>query len=220
MSWWHFVWLGVVLVVVFGYSFLAGKRGGGGADPSIADPADPRKHWAQAAIALYQDTNDPAYWSERDAQHLIQNGWSTADRNELLELIQRYVQGECNLGFDKLRIIFLARLGRGAGWFDDATSWNYVFPAIVSAKRDLTEVLREVGPAAPRELMLSLGDFVRAAVPLGAARIHRGLQLAPGAVATLDLSDREVPTARNSRRDTVSRTARPPSATPRPCSSP
>jgi hypothetical protein len=101
-----------VLVVVFGYSFLAGKRGGGGADPSIADRAD------------------PGYWSERDAQHLIQNGWSTADRNELFELIQRYVQGECNLGFDKLRIIFLARLGRGAGWFDDATSWNYVFPAI------------------------------------------------------------------------------------------
>jgi hypothetical protein len=40
------------------------------------------------------------------------------------ELIRRYVQGECNVGFDKLRIIFLACLGRGAGWFDDATSWS------------------------------------------------------------------------------------------------
>jgi hypothetical protein len=135
MSWWHFAWLGVVLVVMVGYSLLRSKQGGGGDDPSLADRVDPRKHWAQAAIALYQDTNDPGYWSERDAQHLIQNGWSTADRNELVELIQRYVQGECNVGFDKLRIIFLARLGRGAGWFDDATSWNYVFTAIAELQR-------------------------------------------------------------------------------------
>jgi hypothetical protein len=130
MTVWHYVWIGFVLVALVGYTLLRSRAGGGGQDLSLADRADPRKHWAQAAIALYQDSDDPAYWSQDDARHLIQNGWSTPDRNELVELIQRYIGGECNVGFDKLRIIFLARLGRGAGWFDDVTSWDYVFPAI------------------------------------------------------------------------------------------
>lgn len=96
----------------------------------MMDRADPRKGWAQAVMAIYQgDAGDPGYWDRRRATESIQRGWSTPDAAALTELIERYVQGECNVGFDKVRIVWLARLGLGAGWYDDATSWRYVFAA-------------------------------------------------------------------------------------------
>lgn len=102
----------------------------------LMDRRDPRKSWAQAAMALYQgDAGDPGYWSKSDATSLIQQGWSTANRDELVDLIHRYIDGECNVGFDKIRIIWLARLGYGAGWFDEATSWGYVFGAAEDLRR-------------------------------------------------------------------------------------
>jgi hypothetical protein len=96
----------------------------------LVDRADPRKHWAQAIMAIYQgDAGDPGYWDRRRATESIQQGWSTPDVAELTQLIEKYVRGECNVGFDKVRIVWLARLGLGAGWYDDATSWRYVFAA-------------------------------------------------------------------------------------------
>lgn len=105
-------------------------------DASVADRQDPKKHWVHAAIALYQgDVGDAGYWPGNKARDLLNSGWSTTTRDELVELIARYVDGECNVGFDKLRIIWLARLGRGAGWIDDATSWGYVSSAVDELKR-------------------------------------------------------------------------------------
>lgn len=96
----------------------------------LLDRTDPQKHWAHAAVALYQgEAGDPGHWPAREAASLLQEGWSTADRQALIELIDRYIQGECNVGFDKIRIIWLARLGFGAGWLDEGTSWHYVFAA-------------------------------------------------------------------------------------------
>jgi|SRR6478609_1995113 len=105
-------------------------------NPSVDERQDPRKHWVQAAIALYQgDVGDAGHWSGNKARELLKNGWSTTTREELLELIQTYITGECNMGFDKLRIIWLARLGRGAGWLDEQTSWGYAFPAMAELQR-------------------------------------------------------------------------------------
>jgi hypothetical protein len=94
------------------------------------DRLDPRKAWAQAVMAIYQgDAGDAGYWDRQRATGLIQKGWSTPDAAALTELIERYVHGECNVGFDKIRIVWLARLGFAAGWYDEATSWRYVFAA-------------------------------------------------------------------------------------------
>ena len=143
MSWMHAVWVVVVLAVMAGYYLFANRGGATNADADdgfdrtrfLADRSDPRKFWAQAAIALYQDDSDPGCWKQENAVRRLQRGWSTPDGRELVELIQSYIKGECNVGFDKLRIIFLARLGRGAGWFDEATSWGYAFDAITELQR-------------------------------------------------------------------------------------
>ncbi len=96
----------------------------------LQDRADPRKRWAQAVMAIYQgDAGDPGYWDRQRATSSIQKGWSTPDVAELTKLIDKYMRGECNVGFDKIRIVWLARLGFGAGWYDEATSWRYVFAA-------------------------------------------------------------------------------------------
>lgn len=141
----HLLYLGVVVAIMAGYYFYNNRRS---QNPSAtldddgfdrarfhADRSDPRKFWAQAAIALYQDDTDPGCWKQANALRCLQKGWSTPNGAELVELIQSYIQGECNLAFDKLRIIFLARAGRGAGWFDEATSWNYAFNAIADIQR-------------------------------------------------------------------------------------
>jgi hypothetical protein len=96
----------------------------------LRDRADPRKYWAQAVMAIYQgEAGDPGYWDRKRATETIQKGWSTPDAAELTALIERYVSGECNVGFDKIRIVWLARLGFAARWYDEATSWRYVFAA-------------------------------------------------------------------------------------------
>jgi len=147
MSWSHAIWFVFVLAIFAGYYFFANRGGGAQAAQAddgfdrarfIADRSDPRKFWAQAAIALYQDDSDPGCWKRDNALRCLQKGWSTPDGAELVELIQRYIQGECNVGFDKLRIIFLARAGRGAGWFDEATSWGYAFNAITELQKHYT----------------------------------------------------------------------------------
>lgn len=100
------------------------------ATKQLMDRTDPRKHWAQAVMAIYQgDVGDPGYWDRKRATATIQNGWSTPDAAELTKLIESYVRGECNVGFDKIRIVWLARLGFAAGWYDEATSWRHVFAA-------------------------------------------------------------------------------------------
>jgi len=92
---------------------------------------DPRKHWILAAMALYHGDQggDPGYWARSRALSCIQKAWSTPDRDALIALIDRYISGECNVGFDKVRIIWLARVGFGAGWLDEETSWNYAIRA-------------------------------------------------------------------------------------------
>jgi hypothetical protein len=132
MNLWAYLGVVAMLVGYFAYAQLTNRK----KDPSIADRQDPRKHWVQAAIALYQgDVGDAGYWSGNQARETLKVGWSTHTRDELIELIGRYIEGECNVGFDKLRIIWLARLGRGAGWIDDATSWGYAFPAVAELQR-------------------------------------------------------------------------------------
>ncbi len=117
----------VILVLAYFFTRRAQKETG---TKLYMDRKDPRKYWAQAAMALYQgERGDPGYWKAAEAQSLMKNGWSTANREELLSLINSYIEGECNVGFDKLRIIWLARLGCGAGWIDEESSWNYVFDA-------------------------------------------------------------------------------------------
>ena len=132
MNMWAYLGFMALVVGYLAYHRVANKK----PDLSLTDRQDPRKHWAQAAMALYQgDVGDAGYWSGNDAREKLSGGWSTTTRDELLELIQRYIDGECNVGFDKLRIIWLARLGFGAGWIDEATSWNYVFGAVAELQR-------------------------------------------------------------------------------------
>ncbi|HEY6728048.1 MAG TPA: DUF1266 domain-containing protein [Polyangiaceae bacterium] len=150
MTWSHLIYVVFVGAIMAGYYFFYARRGGANASSATdaddgfdrgrfhADRSDPRKFWAQAAIALYQDDSDPGCWKPELARNRLQKGWSTADGSELVELIQSYIKGECNLAFDKLRIIFLARAGRGAGWFDEATSWAYAFNAITELQRGYT----------------------------------------------------------------------------------
>ncbi|HEU5074512.1 MAG TPA: DUF1266 domain-containing protein [Polyangiaceae bacterium] len=145
MSWAHLLWAVFVLVIVAGYYFYNRGRTGStegddGFDQArfLADRSDPRKLWAHAAIALYMDDSDPGCWKRENAERRLQKGWSTPNGAELVELIQRYIQGECNVAFDKLRIIFLARAGRGAGWFDEATSWAYAFNAMTEIQKNYT----------------------------------------------------------------------------------
>lgn len=149
MTWSHALWAVFMLVVVAGYYFYNNRSGSAnnanaeaddGFDRArfLADRSDPRKFWAQAAIALYQDDSDPGCWKQANALRCLQQGWSTPNGSELVELIQSYIKGECNLAFDKLRIIFLARAGRGAGWFDEATSWAYAFNAMTEIQKHYT----------------------------------------------------------------------------------
>lgn len=136
-----FAALAVVLIIVF--SMMNGDK----LQPEVlADRADKRKHWAQAAQSLYQCfVGDAGYWSASAAEETLAKGWSTPNGQELVELINRYVGGECNVGFDKLRIIFLARVGKGAGWLDDDTSWSYTFKAMeeIQASYGSWEELRD-----------------------------------------------------------------------------
>lgn len=136
MVMWVF-YVGFAVVVLVGLSLFAKRGGSAGNSTSslppeaLADRADPRKHWAQAAQALYQGIlGDAGYWSQSDAVKRLSKGWSTSSRQELIELINSYIQGECNVAFDKLRIIFLARVGKAASWLDEQTSWGYAFQAI------------------------------------------------------------------------------------------
>jgi hypothetical protein len=146
MNMWVYMGFVGLVVAYMTYMRVANKK----PDPAIADRLDPQKHWVQAAIALYQgDVGDAGYWSSNEAREKLSSGWSTTTRDELLELLQRYIDGECNVGFDKLRIIWLARLGRGAGWIDDAASWGYALPAVAELKRtygswpELYEAMKE-----------------------------------------------------------------------------
>lgn len=119
---------GVTVLGIVGYWLWARRNAAGsGHDPRYyADRQDPQRYWVQAVYAVYRgDVGDPAYWDPEDARREIQQGWSTPDREQLLALIQRYVAGECTPAFDHVRIIWLARLGAGAGWLDEATSWGY-----------------------------------------------------------------------------------------------
>ncbi len=119
---------GAIVLGLTVYSVWARRKAtGAGHDPRYyAERQDPQRYWVQAVLAVYRgDVGDPAYWDPEDARREIQEGWSTPDRNELLALIQRYIAGECTPAFDHVRIIWLARLGAGAGWLDDATSWGY-----------------------------------------------------------------------------------------------
>jgi len=131
----------------------------------MQDRADPRKYWAQAVMAIYQgDAGDPGYWDRMRATESIQKGWSTPNVAALTELIESYVHGECNVGFDKIRIVWLARLGFAAGWYDDATSWRYVF-------------------AAQAALQQAYGSWLelRAAVEQGRAQWYGGAEKVPEA---------------------------------------
>jgi hypothetical protein len=129
----------VVVVVLVAFAVIMNRSKGRPAndgfdqDRFFSDRSDPRKFWAQAAIALYQNDSDPGCWKQDNAVRCLQ-GWKTPDQPALVRLLQRYVNGESNLGFDKLRIIYLARAGRGAGWFDEATSWGYAFDAMAAIK--------------------------------------------------------------------------------------
>ena len=139
---WVYLIAGAVVLAIVAFTVIAnrGKSGEQDADDGfdrarfLADRSDPRKFWAQAAIALYQNDSDPGCWKQETAlSHL--EGWQCPDPPALVRLLQRYIEGECNIGYDKLRIIFLARAGRGAGFFDEATSWAYAFDAITAIQR-------------------------------------------------------------------------------------
>lgn len=92
-----------------------------------ADRSNRSRRWAQAVMAIYQgDAGDPGYWDAEDAEGVLTNGWSTPDRAELDALLGRYERGEVNVAFDKARIVWLARLGAGAGWLTQDESWTHV----------------------------------------------------------------------------------------------
>jgi hypothetical protein len=133
-SWMSYALLAVTLVAIGTASTWWARRNP--AAKQARDRTDPRKCWAQAIMAIYQgDAGDPGYWDRRRATDSIQNGWSTPNAAALTELIDRYVHGECNVGFDKVRIVWLARLGFAAGWLDEATSWRHVFAAQVALQQ-------------------------------------------------------------------------------------
>jgi hypothetical protein len=119
--------IGVVVLVVL---FLVFRALGSDDKREIADRQDPQKHWAQAAQAIYQGNGgDAGYFASNGAINNLSKGWDIKSREDLVNLIDTYGSGETNVGFDKLRMIWLARLGFAAGWLDEATSWKYVFSA-------------------------------------------------------------------------------------------
>jgi hypothetical protein len=97
----------------------------------LADRSDPIRAFAQGALAAYRgNVGDPGYWKQSDALAEMTESWSTPNREELVDLLESYRRGEINLGFDKVRIIWLSRVALGCGWFDATTSWHYVAEAV------------------------------------------------------------------------------------------
>jgi hypothetical protein len=88
---------------------------------------DPLAAWAQGVIALYRgDVGDPGAWSRADADEHLSH-WSCPDRAALVGLLERYHQGETDLpGWDKARLIFLARVGAARGDLTAEESWEHV----------------------------------------------------------------------------------------------
>jgi hypothetical protein len=132
-----------IVVVVVGLLAFAGywyvrNRGGNfdWSDPRHAqDRADPVRAWAQGAMAVYRgDMGDPAYWDRGSIMLQLRKGWSVEDVDDLMDLIERYEEGEINLAFDKLRLIWLARVGHGAGWIPEAHSWEICARAVQSLR--------------------------------------------------------------------------------------
>src|SRR5690606_27175766 len=81
--------------------------------------------WVHGVLAVYRgDAGDPAYW-DRECALMQAQGWSMEGPADLQELLDRYHHGEINLAFDKARLIWLARVGQGAGWLAEGTSWQW-----------------------------------------------------------------------------------------------
>src|SRR5690606_13449087 len=96
----------------------------------LADRGNNLRRWAQGALATYRgNVGDPGYWKREEALSEMVSSWSTPNRDELLQLLETYRSGELHLAFDKIRIIWLARVASGCGWFDEATSWQWVHQA-------------------------------------------------------------------------------------------
>lgn len=125
---------GLLVLVVVGALVLVPKlwRRAPEHDPRyLADRTDPLRAFAQGALAAYRgNVGDPGYWSPSDALAEMTESWSTPDRKELIELLESYRSGEINVGFDKVRIIWLSRVAHGCGWFDAASSWGHVAEAV------------------------------------------------------------------------------------------
>lgn len=129
MPYYTYIGLAVMALVVIVSQIIAHRRQSP-AHRSRKDAADPDRRWVQGVLAIYRgDAGDPGYWSRDRAAEEITKGWSTPDARELEQLIQRYIAGECNVAFDKVRIIWLARIGAGAGWLDEAASWRLCLDA-------------------------------------------------------------------------------------------
>jgi hypothetical protein len=114
----------------------------------LGDRNVPLRRFAQGAAAAYRgNVGDPGYWARPDALSEMTESWSTPDARELSELLEGYRAGEINLAFDKVRIVWLARVAFACGWFDEATSWGYVNEAchaLRSRYRGWDEVARDV----------------------------------------------------------------------------
>ena len=101
----------------------------------IADQKVPMRNFAQGAMAIYQgNSGDPGYWPQDTARTHLEDSWST-QQNELDALLRQYVKGEMNPGFDKVRIIWLARCAAGAGWLSHEVSWRWAARAAAEQER-------------------------------------------------------------------------------------
>jgi hypothetical protein len=113
----------------------------------LADRALPLRAFTHGALATYRgNVGDPGYWQRADALAEMEQ-WSTPDVQELARLLEVYRSGEINLAFDKVRIIWLSRLGFACGWFDEGVSWRYVAEAVYALRagyRGWEEVARDV----------------------------------------------------------------------------
>jgi hypothetical protein len=91
----------------------------------LADRRDPLRAWIHGVLAVYRgDVGDPGYWDQPCAERQA-NGWGMKTPADMHGMLARYRDGEINTAFDKVRIIWLARLGQALGWLTEAQSWEW-----------------------------------------------------------------------------------------------
>jgi hypothetical protein len=93
----------------------------------LRDHQLPERRLVHGFLALYTgDDGDPRHSMDQEANRRhLEETWGCEHPGDLIDLMNRYeTEGECNLAFDLVRVIKLARNGAGAAWISDEESWQ------------------------------------------------------------------------------------------------